>query len=166
MDLELIARTSAVLLSRRAARRAPSTGRAFDPSSRLAHRHRPRLARAGTASDRADDHGSNCSKGSRGSKGCVPSRFQVVPTVPAVATESQPWNSELLELAGTQPLEQLERLEPLEPLRLVLVLFCWLLSGLSVWRGSRPGPRNLVERRADDREPDRPRQDRSPCANR
>ena len=119
-------------------RRAPSPRGAVDASSRLALRDRHRLARADPHRARTDHHGSNCSRGSRGSKGLV---LNAVPSVPAVPTARQPWNAEPLERSGTD----LGTIGTVGTVGIVgWFLFCWVLSGLSVWRGSRPAPESWI----------------------
>ena len=117
-------------------RRASSPRGSVHTSSRVAPRDRHRLARARTHCARTNDSSSNGSRGSRGSRGGVPKRFQVFHWF---QRPEQPWNpTELLEPFGTK------RLEPVGTLGTLLVLcwfvFCWILSGLSVWRGSTPAP--------------------------
>ncbi len=124
MDLELLARTSAILLAAAGNRRGPSSRGAFDAPPRLASRESHRPARPDTCPARSK--GSNCSKRSRGSKGGVLD-CGYNGSEHGTCTEQCPWN-------GWNNWNPWNRRRPW------LVPFCWLLSGLSVWRGSKAAP--------------------------
>jgi beta-lactamase regulating signal transducer with metallopeptidase domain len=80
----------------------------------------------------------------------VPGVPMVQPTASSASVPGVQPSDDVVELAtkGTQPNQTLATLETLGTLGTVVVAswyaICWLLSGLSVWRGSRPAPESWV----------------------
>ncbi len=147
MELELVARTSAILLAGGIIAALLRRARSVDASSGLALRNRRRPARAVPRSARTGDQHSSGSKSSRGSSGTNGHRSECG----SAFDRFDPSNLEHLEPNRTLLLELLEPLEQLEPLP-CLVWFVLLgpkrLVGLERIEA---GPGKLVERSDGDR---------------
>ena len=124
MELDLLARTSAILLAACGNHRGPSCRGTFHAPPRLASRDRHRAARADTWTARFQS--SNCSKRSRGSKGGV-LNCGFNGSVHGTVQNNALGTLGTIGTLGTWPV-------------LGWFLFCWLLSGVSVWRGSKAAP--------------------------